>query len=156
MISVWPFHWGSVRMPFPSRSPIWTEISSDIQYTMYAEYIINMFADKRTRFSYGDLENHTHLIKHIWKRTSRTEGIQIRDARRNGHKEVKGGWVRNKELLIRNRLEHTHIHIAVTSYSKNAGSKASARAEWREDLLFLFSRGGMDRSGYRVVDRVWC
>lgn len=56
-------------------------------------------------------------------------GTQKREVRRSGQKK-KGEWVRDKELLIRNRLEHTHTctHIGVTSWAKNSVLKSQQQS----------------------------
>lgn len=63
-----------------------------------------------------------------------------------GRRKKKGGeCVRDEELLIRNRPEHTHTHthIVVTSWTKNAVLKSQRQSgmEGVGDLLFLFGRG---------------
>ena len=51
--------------------------------------------------------------------------------------------MRDEELLIRNRLEHTHTHVVVTSWAKNAVLKSQRQSEMEGvgDLLFRFGRG---------------
>lgn len=69
--------------------------------------------------------------------------------------------MRDEEPLIRNRLEHTHTHIVVTSWAKNAALKSQRQSEMEGvgALPFCYGKGGeggnmdMER-GYEVMARV--
>lgn len=52
----------------------------------------------------------------------------------------------DEELLIRNRLEHTHIHthIAVTSWAKNAVLKSQRQSEMEGVGDFFVLAGGRE------------
>lgn len=82
------------------------------------------------------------------------EGTQAREVRRSGQKKEKGEWVRDEELLIRNRLEHIHIH---TYWSDIMGQECCAEEPTTEQdgrgggLAFSFlageKKGGTWREG---------